>query len=136
MVDPRLTTGEREVPGKGNRGLDNLKESLGTEIRNRYMISPRLLLRGTEKMEHGMIDTGKHVHGIALGVQVDELILGPLDSPRRVVARKWGVVFRMVIIVGIAMDGVFAIPTLQLPKEARSKASARCSGKGRRKRNI
>jgi len=67
------------------------------------------MLRGAGKRERGRT---KYVHGITVGIQLEKLILGPLDFPRRLVARKWGRFFGVVIIVGEALHGILSVRPL------------------------
>lgn len=133
FVHPCLTAGEHEMPSEHDRRLDYFQESLRTEAGGRGTISSCVSPRGKEKRKRGKTNSRKRVHGITVGVQLEKLVLGPLGFPRRFVARKWGRLFGMDIIVAGAMDGILAVSPLYFPKRENLKQSARCSGKGEHK---
>lgn len=58
----------------------------------------------------------KHAHGITVRVQRNKLFLGPLGFPRRLIARKWGRLFGVDIIVADAMYSILAVSSLWYPK--------------------
>jgi hypothetical protein len=55
---------------------------------------------------------GADVHRITVSVQFKEFALGPLGFPRWFVARKWGRLFGVDIIVAEAMYGILAVSPL------------------------
>ena len=66
FVNPRLTTGEHELPSEDDWRIDGFQYSLTTEtMRSRGAIS---LCLPTKRMERGETSLRKHVHGITVGV--------------------------------------------------------------------
>jgi len=112
LVHPCLTIGECKVPGENDGRVDNVQKSLNTEMGGEGRMSSPLVAgqNGEKKMEEGQ--RKKCVHGIAVGVQLGKLFLGPFGLPRRLIARQRGRFFGVDIIVAEPMDGILAVSPL------------------------
>jgi hypothetical protein len=96
------------VPGQDYWRVDDLQKSPRTKMESEDTMS-------SERV--GVTVRRGYVHGIAIRVQLKELVLGPLSFPRWIVAGEWGRFFGVNIIVAEAMYGIFSVLPLQFPNE-------------------
>lgn len=71
-----------------------------------------LITEGDKEKQRGRTNSRKHAHGIAVGVQLKKLVLGPLGFPGQPVAWRSGRFLGMDIIVTEAMHGILAVSPL------------------------